>query len=555
MRINKFFTLAVAASLMIGFTSCDNVDDDLILPDTENGGSGNEENPGDNNGETDLIFGEGTEENPYTVAWVLDKSSIADDDKEIYFKAYIVGAMSGQVYSQENALFDVSEITSIASNVLLAYNAGETDVEKCIPIQLVAQTEARTLINLKDNKGNMNAEVVFKADLATYFGRTGIKNIVDSTVKVTPIEGESGDNENIDGMGDGTKENPYLINWAIAKTSITAADKGVYFKGYAVGTMDGQSYTQSGAQLTADAISINSNMILSSDKNMTDIDKGIPVQLPFGDIRTALNLVENKDFLGKEIIFQADLDTYFGRNGIKNIVLETVTVDGKALTDGETPEVPEVPETPIEGEGEGTEISPYTATWILAQSVPDLGISIGEYYTTGYIVGYIDGSSLSASTAKLQTAEGALASNLLIAANKNETDYSKCIPVQLPSGSDARKQLNLKDNSGNLGAKLTVKGSLEKYMGVLAIKTPDATTIVLEGVTEPSEPEEPEIPSEVILNAPFFTDWFGFTQYNVIGSQKWELHTTYGSLMSGYSNDDKASYDNEIGRASCRERV
>lgn len=79
-----------------------------------------------------------------------------------------------------------------------------------------------------------------------------------------------------------------------------------------------------------------------------------------------------------------------------------------------------------------------------------------------------------------EIAEGATvsASNLLLAPSADVKDGAQCIPVQLASGSDARKALNLKDNPGNLGKKVKIEGSLEAYFNQPGLKTP--TNFVIE---------------------------------------------------------------------------
>ena len=71
------------------------------------------------------------------------------------------------------------------------------------------------------------------------------------------------------------------------------------------------------------------------------------------------------------------------------------------------------------------------------------------------------------------------AANILIAADADETDYKKCIPVQLVGGSDVRTALNLKDNEGNLGKAVVIKGQLTKYFGVAGLK--NTTAAVFDG--------------------------------------------------------------------------
>lgn len=94
-----------------------------------------------------------------------------------------------------------------------------------------------------------------------------------------------------------------------------------------------------------------------------------------------------------------------------------------------------------------------------------------EKTVTGYIIGYAQtGNGSFVGVFEV----GSVASNILIADTPNEKDSSKCMPVALPSNSDIRKALNLIDNPGNLGKRVTITGSLEKYFSAPGLKTPTA---------------------------------------------------------------------------------
>ncbi|KAB3530522.1 DUF6359 domain-containing protein [Alkaliphilus serpentinus] len=89
---------------------------------------------------------------------------------------------------------------------------------------------------------------------------------------------------------------------------------------------------------------------------------------------------------------------------------------------------------------------------------------------TKSVVGYIVGT---VTTGPTYQREGPFTvyTNLAIADSPEETDASKILPVQLPSGS-IRTELNLVDNPQNLGKKIVINGSLEAYFGVSGLKSP-----------------------------------------------------------------------------------
>ena len=90
---------------------------------------------------------------------------------------------------------------------------------------------------------------------------------------------------------------------------------------------------------------------------------------------------------------------------------------------------------------------------------------------TGYIVGYVNGSAVGDEGAEcVFGAENVEKNtNILIADDPYETDYAKCLAVQLPNN-DIRTALNLADNPGNYQVKVVIKGSLEKYLNTAGLK-------------------------------------------------------------------------------------
>lgn len=103
-------------------------------------------------------------------------------------------------------------------------------------------------------------------------------------------------------------------------------------------------------------------------------------------------------------------------------------------------------------------------------TVADLSLEEDDAYVevAGYIVGYVTGRTMSAA---VFGAEGAVASNLVIADTPGETDPQRCAPVQLESGTEIREVLNLADNPENLGAYVLFYGYKNKYFGTAGIKS------------------------------------------------------------------------------------
>jgi hypothetical protein len=55
----------------------------------------------------------------------------------------------------------------------------------------------------------------------------------------------------------------------------------------------------------------------------------MPVQLPSGEIRSGLNLVDNPSNLGKEVLLYGNIEAYFRVPGVKSVTY--AEIDGKTI--------------------------------------------------------------------------------------------------------------------------------------------------------------------------------------------------------------------------------
>ena len=124
-------------------------------------------------------------------------------------------------------------------------------------------------------------------------------------------------------VGEGTAENPYTVEDVLALNNTSKGPH--YVKGFIIGHVNGASL-QSGLDTEAPfEPSTNSdgslatqgtNIVIASA--MGETTNIVVVQLPKGELRTAFNLVENPDMLGKEVLICGNLEKYFGVPGIKS---------------------------------------------------------------------------------------------------------------------------------------------------------------------------------------------------------------------------------------------
>ena len=140
----------------------------------------------------------------------------------------------------------------------------------------------------------------------------------------------------------------YTVSEALA--AFTGVAKPAVVKGYVVGTVDGQVYTD-GCRFSGSAETMT-NILIADNADETDHANCMPVQLPSGAVRNALNLVDNPGNYKKLVTLTGSLEKYFGVPGLK-----TVT---KYAIDGVTPEEPETPTDAYISETFATDFGAFT---------------------------------------------------------------------------------------------------------------------------------------------------------------------------------------------------
>lgn len=156
-----------------------------------------------------------------------------------------------------------------------------------------------------------------------------------------------------------------------------------------------------------------------------------------------------------------------------------------------------------------------------------------QSWVKGYIVGYIDVNITN--VMKEETCvfgSGNVATNIVMAMTPDETDWTKCIPVQLPSGA-MRNVLNVMDHPENVGALVTIYGTTgSKYCSAYGVRSVTNYKWGDKGVFTP----------KTIFNAPFTNgNWANFTVDNGGQDGMWTLDNRYGVVAKG--RFDNVNYD------------
>jgi predicted extracellular nuclease len=134
-----------------------------------------------------------------------------------------------------------------------------------------------------------------------------------------------------------------------------------------------------------------------------------------------------------------------------------------------------------------------TSTNVQAAETITVAEAIANNSGAATVKGFIVGVAISGTNYD-QEAPFTSATNVGLADNPNETDASKILPVQLPSG-NVRTGVNLLDNPQNFKAEVTISGTLSAYFSVPGLRNANAFTIITEGETPPPPPITEKMPN------------------------------------------------------------
>ncbi len=186
--------------------------------------------------------------------------------------------------------------------------------------------------------------------------------------------------------------------------------------------------------------------------------------------------------------------------------------------------------------GWGIENNPWSASYALSNQ--DIG-------KTGWVSGVIVGTIkpginqqnlITNNDDLIFTAPFPMDAYILIAQNADESNWEKCLLVNLPAGSTMREYLNLSDHEANVGKEVGIRGSLQNILGAagLRVTNGDAGDFVF------------KYEGEEILYVPFTSTLNPFFTYNKVGHHKWEIDTKYNyAIISGYESSTQSFYENE----------
>ncbi len=189
---------------------------------------------------------------------------------------------------------------------------------------------------VSQNFGNSDGKIILYtsgySDFYDYYCPTGTGNVTgilscyndNWQVRLNSIEGLSGfetlekapSGGDTPGQttGNGAEATPFTVADVIG--GATGTD--VWVKGYIVGWIEGQVLAE-GAHFDASNVSSNTNLLIAASPDVKAVAQCVPVQLPTGDVRNALNLKDHPGYIGKEVMLKGSLEKYFGAVGLKSV--------------------------------------------------------------------------------------------------------------------------------------------------------------------------------------------------------------------------------------------
>ena len=253
----------------------------------------------------------GTEANPYDVAGAIEVEQ-SGKAASGWVYGYIVGAVAPEITEvKSNADVEFTANPVLDNTLVIGQNPDTKDIKECLVIELPQGSALQQYGNLVSHPENYQKRIDVRGTLAKVMSTYGVADNTGAagTWKIEGVEIGGGAIP----TGTGTKESPYNTTQVQSGAAIGTA----WVKGYIVGWVDGMNLSE-GAKFEAPATSA-SNILIAPTADCKDVANCVPVQLPFGAVRTALNLMDNPGNLGKVVSVNGSIEKYFGTTGVKTV--------------------------------------------------------------------------------------------------------------------------------------------------------------------------------------------------------------------------------------------
>ena len=144
-----------------------------------------------------ILEGDGTKENPYTMA---DVNLLFDPDQAsepVWVTGYITGCLNGAV-SKPAWTADSENI--VKTNFILSDKESTEDVNDCVPVEL-PKGEIRDAYNLEDHPEFFGQKAMVYGVITKYFGIAGVKTVTEIIIgedQPEPLKGDVNGDEKVD---------------------------------------------------------------------------------------------------------------------------------------------------------------------------------------------------------------------------------------------------------------------------------------------------------------------------------------------------------------------
>lgn len=289
-----------------------------------------------------------------------------------------------------------------------------------------------------------------------------------------PGGGNGGNGGSTETVGNGTAENPYTVE-DIKKSG--AKGSNVFVKAYIVGFVPEKAIDD--AKFTAEGCEAVSNVLIAASADETSVDNVMPVQLPVGDVRNAINLKDNPANIKQEVVLCGNIETYFGKTGLKSVVwakLGDKEFGAKPGTEGGGTEITGTPK------GTGTKDDPFNSVAANneAKKLASGAVSEQGYYIKGKVVSIKEQFSAQYGNASFYISDDGQAGGQFLVFRS----------LYLGNQKWAEGQSTLKE-----GDEVVVYGKLTNYMGNTPETAQNTTYLVsLNGKTEGTDGGTPDTP-------------------------------------------------------------
>ncbi|MDE6085377.1 MAG: hypothetical protein K2G40_03115, partial [Muribaculaceae bacterium] len=257
----------------------------------------------------------GTRDNPYTVTQAISLESNGHD-KAGWVTGYIVGTIAPGVDTVTGDTdVEWGEDPALDNTLVIAPDASCHDISRCLVLPLPEGSRLQRYAAIKDNPEITGRQIWLAGTLKKYLGTWGLTDN-NGTITEFDIAGVEISDQDPPAIGE-SSENPLDVTQLQARY-VNGESHTYWVTGYIVGWVEGQKYTDGcHFDVTGDNVA-QTNILIAPDPQEKDPARCVPVQLPSGALRDALNLRFNPQLYGRRIILKGNLETYYLVAGIKN---------------------------------------------------------------------------------------------------------------------------------------------------------------------------------------------------------------------------------------------